>query len=188
MDYEQTIRAFVPRTEEQAQQQEMILWYLGRNREDVLTRENLAAHLTSSAMILNPRRDKALMVYHNIYQSWSWTGGHADGDGDLLAVALREAREETAVQRVSPVLERPLSAEILTVPAHWKRGAYVAAHLHLNVTYLLEADDRQPLAVKPDENSGVRWFPLDEAVAASTEPEMRIVYQKLNGKLRTLRS
>ena len=63
-----------------------------------------------------------------------------------------------------------------------------AAHLHLNVTYLLEADDRQPLAVKPDENSDVRWFSLDEAVAASTEPEMRIVYQKLNGKLRALRS
>lgn len=187
MKIEAILDACRPDCEQERQDLRLMRLYLSKF-DDLLLRTNEMAHFTASSWIVSPDRERVLMAYHNIYQSWSWTGGHADGDGDLLAVALREAREETAVQRVSPVLERPLSAEILTVPAHWKRGAYVAAHLHLNVTYLLEADDRQPLAVKPDENSDVRWFSLDEAVAASTEPEMRIVYQKLNGKLWALRS
>ena len=56
-------------------------------------------------------------------------------------------------------------------------------HLHLNLTYLLEADDGQAIHSKPDENSGVKWFSPADAVAASSEPEMRIIYEKLNCKL-----
>ena len=115
---------------------------------------------------------KVLMIYHNIFKSWSWTGGHADGETDLLALALREVSEETGLHT--------LSVEILTVDGHEKRGRYVPSHLHLNCTYLIEADDTEPLSVKPDENSGVRWFAPQEALAACTEPWMRDrIYQKL---------
>ena len=67
--------------------------------------------------------------------------------------------------------------------AHVKRGKNVAAHMHLNLTYLLEADDTQPLFVKPDENSGVAWMPLDEAADNREEPFMAVVYRKLNARL-----
>ena len=61
------------------------------------------------------------------------------------------------------------------------------SHLHLNVTYLLEADDSQPLRVKPDENQAVAWFEKEEAVAASSEPWFRErIYRKLNDKLTVL--
>ena len=121
-----------------------------------------------------------LMIYHNIYNSWSWTGGHADGETDLLAVALREVAEETGLQTLRPVSRELFSVEILTVDGHEKRGWYVPSHLHLNCTYLIEADDTEPLRVKPDENSGVRWFAPREALAACTEPWMRDrIYQKL---------
>ena len=123
------------------------------------------------------------MVYHNIYNSWSWTGGHADGKPDLLATAIREAQEETGVTALHPVSNEPLSLEILTVQAHRKRGKYVAPHLHLNLTYLVEADDRQQLRIKPDENSAVRWFSPEDAIAASTEPDMQIIYRKLNSRI-----
>ena len=56
--------------------------------------------------------------------------------------------------------------------------------MHLNVTWLLEADDRQPLRVKPDENSAVGWLPLDEAADNRDEPFMAVIYKKLNDKLR----
>ena len=155
-----------------------------RSGEDLYTRDNSAGHLTASAWVVSPDRRRVLMAYHNIYDSWSWLGGHADGDHDLLAVALREVREESGLTAVRPVSRSIYSVEILTVDGHEKRGAYVSSHLHLNVTYLLEADPADPVRCKPDENSRVGWFGLEEAVAASSEPWFRErVYQKLNEKL-----
>ena len=127
------------------------------------------------------------MVYHKIYDSWSWTGGHADGEENLLAVALREVTEETGVSSVTPVSKDIFSLEILTVDGHEKHGSYVPSHLHMNVTYLLEADEEEPLTVCEDENKGVAWFGLDEALSASSEPWfVQRIYRKLNEKLRKL--
>ena len=76
------------------------------------------------------------------------------------------------------------SVEILTVDGHEKRWRYVSSHLHLNATFLLEADPAAPVRCKPDENSRVGWFGLEEAVAASSEPWFRErIYSKLNAKL-----
>ena len=155
-----------------------------RSGEDLYTRDNSAGHLTASAWVVSPDRRQVLMAYHNIYDSWSWLGGHADGDHDLLAVAAREVREESGLTAVRPVSRSIYSVEILTVDGHEKRGAYVSSHLHLNVTYLLEADPADPVRCKTDENSRVGWFGLEEAVAASSEPWFRErVYRKLNEKL-----
>lgn len=136
-------------------------------------------HFTASAWVVNPDRTKSLYVYHNLYDSWSWIGGHADGERDLLAVAQRELEEETGV-RPARVLTRPISLEMLTVAGHEKRGAYVSSHLHMNVTYLFEVDETQPLKVKPDENSAVRWFPSEEIYERSTEPWfIERIYRKI---------
>ena len=152
--------------------------------EDLYTRDNGAGHLTASAWVVSPDRRRVLMAYHNIYDSWSWLGGHADGDRDLLAVAAREVREESGLTAVRPVSRSIYSVEILTVDGHEKRGIYVSSHLHLNVTYLLEADPAAPVRRKPDENRAVGWFGLEEAVAASSEPWFRErIYRKLNAKL-----
>jgi len=175
-----------PFNEQEERDRTLILHCLD-TQPDLYTRENRVAHLTASAWIVNHDRTKVLMAYHNIYQSWSWLGGHADGEQDLLSVALREAREESGVQHIQPVTDAIYSIEILTVDGHVKRGEYVSSHLHLNITYLLEADETDPLFIKADENSGVRWFTLDDAIAACTEPWMqKHIYTKLNQKLRTL--
>ena len=170
---------------EQEERDRAVLLSMLRSGQDLWTRENETAHFTASAWVTDPTRTKVLMCYHNIYDSWSWLGGHADGDRDLLGVALREVGEESGLTSVRPVSEDLFSLEILTVDGHEKRGRYVPSHLHLNVTYLLEADDAESLAVKPDENSAVGWFGLAEAVAASSEPWFRErIYTKLNAKLR----
>ena len=124
------------------------------------------------------------MAYHNLYGSWAWLGGHADGQQDLLAAAIREVQEESGLTAVRAVTPDIFSLEILTVDGHEKHGRYVSSHLHLNVTYLLEADPAAPVRRKPDENSAVAWFGLEEAVAASSEPWFRErIYRKLNAKL-----
>ena len=185
MPLRQIIENYIPCCEQEREEKRMLLKYIDEN-PDILLRSNETAHFSASAWVVNPERTKVLMLYHNIYNSWSWPGGHADGEEDLLGVALREVQEETGIADIHPVSEEVYSLEILTVNAHFKRGKYVVPHLHLNLTYLLEADDSQALHSKPDENSAVRWFPLEEAVAASTEPDMQVVYAKLNQKLKDI--
>lgn len=182
----QQIKAYRPWNEQERQDQAVILAFLDKN-PDAFYRTNLLAHMTASAWVVNPQRSKVLMVYHRLYDSWSWAGGHADGEEDLLAVALREVREETGVQCLRPVTEEIYSLEVLTVDGHEKHGRYVPSHLHLNVTYLLEAEEDQPLRVCEAENSGVAWFSLADALSASTEPWfVERIYKKLNEKLKVL--
>lgn len=179
------LQAYVPYNEQEEHDKAVMLRLLANDSEpDLFTRENEVAHFTASAWLVNKDHTKVLMIYHNIYDSWSWTGGHGDGERDLLAVAMKEVEEETGVQTIVPVSEEIYSIEILTVDGHVKRGKYVSSHLHLNVTYLLEADEDEVLRVKPDENSGVKWFSLEEALEKCTEPWMiKWVYRKLNEKL-----
>ncbi len=182
----EAIRAFRPENEQEEADKKGILAFLAAN-ENAFTRDNTIAHMTASAWVVNHDRTKVLMVYHRIYDSWSWTGGHADGEENLLAVALREVTEETGVSSVTPVSDDIFSLEILTVDGHEKHGSYVPSHLHMNVTYLLEADEEEPLTVCEDENKGVAWFGLDEALSASSEPWfVQRIYRKLNEKLRKL--
>lgn len=179
------IAAYKPYNEQEEQDKKITLEYINQY-SNILTRENNFAHITSSSWLVNRDRTKVVMIYHNIYQSWAWTGGHADGESDLLQVAIKEAKEETGLKTITPVTEDIFSLELLCVNGHVKRGNYVSSHIHINVTYLLEADENEELSIKEDENSGVKWLPLKEAVEASDEPCMRIIYSKLNDKLKLI--
>lgn len=177
------LQSYVPYNEQEERDRDIMLQLL-KTQENILERENQTAHFSASSWLLNKEHTKVLMIYHNIYHSWSWTGGHADGEANLLEVAKREAMEETGIKNITTVSDEIYSVEILTVDGHVKRGSYVPSHIHLNVTYLMEADEQEVLRVKPDENSGVKWFFLDEALKACTESWMiEHIYTKLNEKL-----
>ena len=179
MNLFQSIKNYVPFNEQEERDKELMLRYMEKN-PDCLSRENPVAHFTASVWTLNKDRTKTLMVYHNIYDSWAWIGGHADGEEDLRAVALRELREETGVTNAKLVSDEIFSLESLTVDGHLKRGKYVSSHLHLNVTFLAEADETDTLTVKEDENKAVKWWTLKEALQASTESWfVERVYKKL---------
>ena len=183
MTLEEALERYLPWNEQEERDRAEILRRL-RSGEELYGRDNASAHLTASAWVVSPDRRQVLMAYHNIYKSWSWLGGHADGQRDLLAVSLREVREESGLTDLRPVSPAIYSVEILTVDGHEKRGAYVSSHLHLNVTYLLEADPALPVRKKEDENRAVAWFGREAAVAASSEPWFRErIYRKLNDKL-----
>ena len=178
------IKKYQPFNEQEEMDKALILNWI-ETQENAFSRENTVAHMTASAWVVNKERNKVLMVYHNIYNSWSWLGGHADGETDLLAVAVREVKEEAGITNVRPVSDEIFSLESLTVDGHVKKGRYVSSHLHLNVTYLLEADSEEAVSVKADENSGVAWFTPGEALKKSTEPWfVEHVYGKLVKKLK----
>lgn len=178
----QAIQNYRPWNDQEAADKALMLKFLAAD-SDFSRRDNLIAHLTASAWVVNPERDKVLMAYHNLYNSWAWLGGHADGNYDLAAVAIKEAREESGLTEVMLVSNDILSLEILTVNGHEKKGNYVPSHLHLNCTYLLEADPNAPIRIKEDENSQVGWIDFDDIGNKSTEPWfVERIYSKLQAK------
>ena len=177
--YQRQILDYRPICEQEERDRQLMLHYVELFPNTIGTRQCEMAHMTASSLIFNRDRRKLLMVYHNIYRSWSWTGGHADGEEKLLLTAVREAQEETGIKKVSPIREEMQSLEVLPVWGNFKRGKYVSDHLLLNVSFLLETDEEVALQVKEDENSGVAWIPLEMLQEKVTEPDMMPVYEKL---------
>ncbi len=179
----QEIKNYKPFNEQEECDREEMLSYM-ENNADYLERENRIAHFTSSIWTINRARTKTLIVYHNIYNSWSWVGCHADGVEDLCSVALRELREETGVANAHLLSPDIFSLEILTVDGHIRKGIYVPSHLHMNVTYLAEADENEKLIVNEAENQAVKWWSFEEALKVSAEPWfVERIYKKLIEKL-----
>ena len=183
MNLKNDIENFIPFNEQEKNDKEIILKLMDKY-DNLLTRENEIAHFTASAWAVNKDRTKVLMIFHKIYNSWAWTGGHADGDNNLLYTAIRELKEETGVKNVNVIDNNIFSLEIITVDGHIKRGRYVSSHLHLNLTYLLEVDESEELKIKEDENTGVKWININEIDKYSNEEWMiNRVYKKEIEKL-----
>lgn len=180
------IEKYIPYNEQEENDKEMMLEYIN-TFDDVLTRKNRMCHFTASNWIVNKNRTKVLMIYHNIYKSWAWTGGHADGNSNLLYVALKEAEEETGLKNLKVLSDGFCGIQILTVDSHIKRGRFVPSHLHLDCCFLLEADENELLKIKEDENSGVKWIDINKAVEITNEEKMKPIYKKLNDKIVDLR-
>lgn len=173
------IRNYTPFNEQEETDKALILSLLGSGH-DISRREFLSAHLTASAWVVTEDRSRVLMAYHNLYESWAWLGGHADGNWDLRQVARKEAEEESGITGLRSAGDGILSLEVLTVSGHEKKGRYVPCHLHLNLTYLFEADPGAALHIKPDENSQVGWIPTAQISEKSTEPWfVERIYSKL---------
>ena len=176
MDYLTAIKAYTPKNEQEETDKAFFLAFAAAN-PNCLLRENDAAHFTASAWCVNQAHDKVLMVYHNIYDSFSWTGGHADGEQNLLHKAMEEAKEETGIITLIPLTGAILSIDVLPVKVHVKRGKEIKAHQHYNIAYGFIASDKELLQIKPDENSNVCWIALDDWQSRCNEAHMVPVYE-----------
>lgn len=188
MDYIRLIENFAPANEQEESDKRITLRFIEQFPSSVLLRENEIAHITSSAFVVNQSCDKALLVHHNIMNTWAWPGGHADGDADLMRVARREVREETGVCCLAPLLPGIASVDILPVHGHIRNGEYVSAHLHLSVAYIVACDDKQPLSAQPGENTAVQWFGFDQFTGTIFSPQNVYFYNKLINRARSRKS
>ena len=170
---------FSPKDGREERERAMMLDLIAQHGDRILSRESDFAHMTASSIIVGRDRTRTLMAFHRIYNSWAWTGGHADGESDFEAIARREAQEETGITNLVRLGNGPASIEILPVWAHVKRGRHVGSHLHLNVSYLFEADENLPLRIAQDENSAVGWIEVDKLCEKVSEPPMLPIYERL---------
>jgi len=178
LDFINEINSYVPKNDQEFQDKKVVQDCIRIFPHNILLRDNEIAHITSSGFILNKDHTKTLLIHHNIRNTWAWTGGHADGDGDLLSIAVREAIEETGVA-VTPISNKIASLDVLTVKKHYKNNKYVNSHLHLSVAYLFVADEWASRIVKPDENSGVEWFPVENIIEGVFNSWDVYLYSKL---------
>ncbi|MEG0470935.1 MAG: NUDIX hydrolase [Solibacillus sp.] len=185
MNLHDQIKVYEPYNEQEQKDRDLILRAMA-TLSDVLTRNNEILHFTASALVFNPARTHVLMVYHNIYQSWSWAGGHADGEPDLLKVAQKEVMEETGVSKLQVLAEKMIALDILPVIGHMKNGNYVAPHLHFNATYVFEVAEDESLSAKLDENSAVGWIQIADLAEKCSEQHMVPVYEKIIRKVKAL--
>jgi len=185
--YKEEFNSYIPKCEQEVIDKRAILEFVNIN-SDCLLRTNLIAHITSSAIVVNKKMDKVLFAHHNIYNSWAWVGGHNDGNPNLLEVAIKEAKEETGINNITPFNDDMISIDIIQVENHIKNGHFVGDHLHLNATFLLIANEEDNLVVKKDENSGVRWFYINEVLNYVDEERIKKVYSKIFKRIHSLKN
>ncbi len=182
MNLKEQIENYVPFDKTEEKIKEYLLNWIN-TFDDVLTRNNEFGHFAASAFVVNKERTKMLVVYHNIYDAWIFPGGHADGEENLLSVAIREVEEETGLKT------KTLDDSIFAISAspiigHIKKNKYVPAHTHLDVIYLLEADDKEELTFREDESKGVKWITFEDAIGDNIVDFIKPVHERLIKKLK----
>ena len=137
---------------------------------DAFDRSLLIGHITGSAWVVSPDRSQTLLIHHRKLDRWLQPGGHADGDPDVAAVALRETQEETGLTSLRLVATSGIEAhsnrlstpifdvDIHTIPARND----VPEHLHYDIRFLLEADPQEPFGYS-EEIKNIQWFSLKTA-------------------------
>ena len=122
-----------------------------------------AGHVTGSAWIVSPDRSQILLIHHRKLDRWLQPGGHADGDPDVAAVALREAQEETGLTSLKLIASTECKPAIFDVDVHQIPARnQVPEHLHYDIRFLLEADPDEPFGFS-DEIKAIQWFSLKNA-------------------------
>lgn len=130
-------------------------------------------HLTGSAWIVDESGDRALLTLHRKLGLWLQLGGHADGDADLLRVALREAEEESGLGTIEPVTRAIFDVDVHEIPA----GKSEPAHLHYDVRFLLRTRGCEPVRVS-DESLDLRWVSAEEIDELTTDASVRRMRDK----------
>ncbi len=140
---------------------------------ECLRRECVPGHLTGSAWVVSPDRTRTLLTHHYKLDLWLQLGGHADGDPELLAVALREAREESGLVNV-----RAVSTEVFDVDRHWIPARKTEpGHYHYDVRFIIEADPHEPLVIS-SESKDLAWVDVARVTALNAEESMARMVRK----------
>lgn len=113
-------------------------------------------------------------MHHAILDRWLQFGGHADGNPDITAVALREAEEESGITSLELVMPQIFDVDVHEIPANPKRGE--PAHLHYDIRYLIRAKTQE--FVVSSESKSLQWFSAKELSAMKLEPSMQRMAQK----------
>lgn len=172
------IKTYEPQNAQEAEDREHLLRLngklIGTDRADPY-------HYTTSSMVFDREKGALLMIYHPIYKSWSWPGGHVEPKEDLLYAALRELYEETGIQYVKPAKKAPIGMQLLAVKPHKRKGVPVDAHFHINFTFGFFGKTEDTLLA---EEKNRLWVPEGALETFVTEDHMLPIYREMLERLK----
>ena len=123
-----------------------------KNNVNCFERSLEIGHITASCWLLSRDGSSALMTHHAKLDQWLQLGGHCDGEADVLAVALKEAREESGINEIRPVSEDIFDIDIHLIPANNREKE----HFHYDIRFLLQVDSDEQFVVS-DESKQLQW-------------------------------
>jgi len=151
------LQAYMPYDELEEKHRDRILQFLAEY-DNNFRRSNLHGHITGSALLLNKDKTKVLLNHHRKLNMWMQFGGHADGDADILGVAIREAQEESGIEDIIPVDDSIFDLDVHAIPQA-KNGE--PEHFHYDIRYFLCTPEANYSVSK--ESISMKWVGLREA-------------------------
>jgi 8-oxo-dGTP pyrophosphatase MutT (NUDIX family) len=149
------LQEYFPNDPDEIEYKKEILAFIEKH-EDCFERSLKVGHITASAWILSCDGEKALLMHHAKLDKWMQLGGHADGDSDVLAVAIKEAQEESGITQIQPISEKIFDIDVHSIPA---RGTE-PEHFHYDIRFLLQVKNVEDV-VQNHESKELRWVTKD---------------------------
>lgn len=140
--------------------------------DHVFERSHCCGHITASCWLLDKERTHGLMMHHKKLDQWFQLGGHCDGDPDTLAVAIKEAQEESGINDIIA-----LSPDIFDIDIHWiPSNTKELGHYHYDVRYLLAVNSDEKI-VQNSESKELRWIPMTETPPTDNLSVLRMFHK-----------
>ncbi len=147
---------------------QLMLQFIDKHK-DCFERTCIPGHFTASAWLINREGTNALLMHHRKLNTWLQTGGHCDGDSDVLAVAIKEAQEESGITQIAPVSNKIFDVDIHLIPAFGGNPI----HYHYDIRFLLQVQSDE-MAIQNNESNALRWFSKDEDLPTQEESVLRM--------------
>lgn len=167
----QLLNDYVPHPEEEIFKKDMITFI--KKYDNCFERELIIGHITGSAWLVNHDNSKALLMHHTKLDRWFQLGGHCDGNPDVLAVAIKEAQEESGIQNIVPVKKTIFDIDIHLIPANKKEKE----HYHYDVRFLLQVQGDDTI-VQNRESKELRWIGKNKTELPTSNPSVVRMFDK----------
>jgi 8-oxo-dGTP pyrophosphatase MutT (NUDIX family) len=163
---------YIPYNTLECEYKKKIIHFIKKN-SNCFDRSNIIGHITSSAWLINHSRNKVLLMHHKKLNEWLQFGGHADGESDLLSVAIKETREESGIFNVIPIMKNIFDLDIHYTPEYKN----ISEHIHYDIRFLLQVvDNSEPK--KNHESLRLKWFDQNLKKFPNHKPSLIRMFEK----------
>jgi len=146
------LNAYHPDAPEEREYKKTILAFIEQYPDDCFKRTLEVGHITGSAWLVSKDGSKALLMHHAKLNKWFQLGGHCDGNPDVLAVAIKEAQEESGIMGIIPVHKNIFDIDIHLIPANSREKE----HYHYDIRFLLKVTSDE-LVTQNSESKALSW-------------------------------